>query len=88
MTEPDFLAMGYDCVRMLQSGEMAGTHQMITTGALIVGLDESGYRTRFCYRTLREAEDALIAWDGYGDPPGNWIKEKGAIERHGPGSKF
>lgn len=77
MTESDFNAMGYDWVRMLPTGEFAGMRRMTFTFALVVGLDDYGYRTRFCYPDYKSCVDAIIAWDGRGDPPGPWIKEKG-----------
>jgi hypothetical protein len=53
---------------------------------LCVGLDEIGYRTRFCYPDFLSASLALSQWDGRGDPPGPWIKEKGVRERNNPQS--
>lgn len=35
-----------------------------------------GYSARYCYPIARDAERALAEWDGIGDPPGEWIKEK------------
>jgi hypothetical protein len=49
---------------------------MLFTYDLCVGLDETGYRTRFMYPDLGTALVALLAWDGLGDPPGPWIKQK------------
>lgn len=58
--------------------------QMMFTGALMVGIDAAGYKRRFCYRTAHEAAEAMLKWDGVGDPPGMWIKEKPS-DRNGPG---
>jgi hypothetical protein len=44
------------------------------------------YAARYCYPTLAEAKEALATWDGKGDPPGPWIKEK-ISERLGPGAE-
>lgn len=63
-------------VVLLESGEYAYVQRMLFTYGLLVGCDESGYRTRFCYEDAREAVHALLTWDGRGDPPGRWIKEK------------
>lgn len=76
--------LGYRPVRRLHSGEIAGVMGMAYTVGLFVGLDNSGYRTRFCYPNRSTAEEALKGWDGYKDPPGPWIKEKGRIERSNP----
>lgn len=78
----------YFHIRILKTGEIAGIHKMMFTTGLFVGLDEIGYRTRFCYRDQEEAEQAIETWDGIGDPPGMWIKEKGRVERLGPGAKI
>lgn len=50
---------------------------MLHTVAIVVGLDEGGYRYRYCYEYQQEAIWALMFWDGHGHPPGNWIKRKG-----------
>ena len=34
------------------------------------------YEARYCYPDWGDAIGAIFAWDGQGDPPGNWIKEK------------
>lgn len=57
---------------------------MLYTTGLFVGLDRMGWRTRFCYEHKVDAVAALDAWDGRGDPPGPWIKEKPS-DRLGPG---
>jgi hypothetical protein len=59
------------------TGEWIGLRAFMYTVGLCIGLDEWGYRRRFCYPDLASALEALIAWDGEGDPPGPWIKEKG-----------
>ena len=57
---------------------------MLFTTAIVCDIQEVCHGTRFCYETRLEAIDALAAWDGRGDPPGLWIKEKPA-GRAGPG---
>jgi hypothetical protein len=71
-------------VRLLPSGEWACLHQFVFTVGLLVGVDEQTYRTRFCYESIGDACAALMSWDGSGDPPGQWIKEKGRFERSNP----
>lgn len=68
--------LGYKPARQLASGEWAGVRDMLYTTGLCVGLDDTGYRTRFCFSSRTEAEDAFAAWDGTGWPPGYWIKQK------------
>lgn len=63
-------------------------HFIFTTG-LLVGVTFDGmtynYEARYCYATVVDALGALIRWDGQGDPPGPWVKEK-VSGRLGPGA--
>ena len=77
-------AEGYVHCIVLPTGEIAGIQKMLFTCGLFVGLDDYGWRTRFCYERSEEARKALDAWDGLGDPSGPWIKEKPS-DRLGPG---
>lgn len=79
-----FAALGVMHARELPSGEWAGVARFMYTHGLLVGVDATGYRTRFCYPTFAAAFNALLTWDGRGDPPGPWIKEKGANDRPNP----
>lgn len=79
-------ALGYQNVRMVPGRGVCGSQEFMFTGGLVYGLHEAGYVGRYCYGTMGEANEALAAWDGIGDPPGAWIKLKGADgERTGPG---
>ena len=84
MNEKDFIELGYAFPRLLKSGEWAAVYPFLFTTGLVVGLNESGYRTRYCYKSPLEAAVALTNWDGLGDPPGPWIKQKGGVERTNP----
>ncbi len=75
---------GYIMPRKLPTGEWVAVCQFILTWGLLVGVDRVGYRTRFCYERQKDAMLAALRWDGTGDPPGPWIKEKGAIDRLNP----
>lgn len=75
---------GYSPPVLLASGEWACVGPFIFTFGLLVGLDKYSFRTRFCYESLAQALVALVTWDGTGDPPGDWIKEKGRMERNNP----
>lgn len=66
------------------TGEWMTVCRFIFTWGLLVGVDRVGYRTRFCYHHGADALVALATWDGSGDPPGDWIKEKGRNERDNP----
>jgi hypothetical protein len=75
---------GYRELRLLPTGEVAGLLPHIYTTGLFVGLTEHCWARRYCYEYYHNASDALKQWDGQGDPPGNWVKEKPS-ERLGPG---
>jgi hypothetical protein len=70
-----FTTLGYSDVKKL-GNEWAGILRQAFTVGLFVGLDAIGYRTRYCYPDLLSAKSALKEWDGKGDPPGPWIKQK------------
>jgi hypothetical protein len=80
-----FEQYGYRNVCRLANGEVAGIRPMIYTAGLFLGLDQTGWRTRYCYETMVQAQTALEQWDGRGDPPGPWVKQK-PEERLGPGA--
>lgn len=72
-------------VRRLESGEVVGVHRFAYTYGLLVGLNALNYRTRFCFERASDALVALAKWDGRGDPPGVWVKEKNrTMERLNP----
>ena len=77
----------YEIVRVLPDGTRCGLHRMMFTSALLVGISKDGleYERRYCYPDFIAAFAALIVWDGNGDPPGPWIKEKPG-DRLGPGA--
>jgi hypothetical protein len=77
-------ALGYQHVRAVPNQDTCGLMRMLYTTALVVGLDNTGYSRRYCYESYDDACYALSQWDGSGDPPGPWIKEKPS-DRTGPG---
>lgn len=68
---------GYYNLREIEGRGICGNRKFMFTTAILFGLDEVGYRGRWCYGTSTEAEVALEHWSGLGDPPLNWIKYKG-----------
>jgi hypothetical protein len=78
MDEKQLAEWGYAMPRLLPTGEWAGLRRMAYTVGLMVGLDETGYRHRYCYENAGDAFIAILQWDGKGDPCGPWIKNKGA----------
>lgn len=71
---------GYFHIREIPYRGICGLMRMAFTVGLFYGLDETGYRGRYCYDNLREAMGAIDSWKGAGDPPGEWIKHKGYRE--------
>lgn len=72
--------------RVLEDGTEIALYPQFYTCALVVDLDRIGnYKRRFCYEDAMECLLALVTWDGQGDPPGPWIKEKPG-DRLGPGA--
>lgn len=80
------LPEGFLVLRVLPDGRHIGLVRMIFTVGLAVDLAADGtYSSRYCYPNLAAAAAALAAWDGVGDPPGPWLKQKGVgIERSNP----
>lgn len=76
---------GYLFVRELPGGKWVGLHPQAFTTGLFVGLTETSYERRYCYEKFIDAFEAIQAWDGKGDPPGPWVKEKPS-DRLGPGA--
>lgn len=63
------------------NGHWCGVRRMAFTTGLFVNIDNFGYGHRYCYHTTKEATDALNKYYNLTlDPPGNWIKMKGAGE--------
>ncbi len=79
------LAEDYQNLKVMPNGIACGIGKMVFTTALYVGLNHCGYERRYCYEEWTAAVAALEAWDGTGDPPGPWIKEKPG-DRLGPGA--
>lgn len=76
---------GYKHVLKMPDGSLCGIGEQIYTTGLFCGLTQYGYSKRYCYELTGDAVDALLSWDGRGDPPGPWIKEKPG-DRLGPGA--
>lgn len=72
-------------VKELPDGDVIGLYRYAFTTALVVLTGNyaeavrhywDGQKRRFCYADGMEAFAAGIQWDGSGDPPGRWIKDK------------
>ena len=67
-------------VRDVPERGLCAVERFIFTCGLLTQIDVDGicydFAARYCYPSEREARRALAEWDGKGDPPGDWIKEK------------
>lgn len=82
-----FENMGYRHVKQMKNEEWIGILSQFFTHALCVGLDEFGYKRRYCYEFSMQAIIAAKEYEGENDPSGPWIKVKGeGEERMGPGA--
>ena len=77
---PDIWKSEFLDLREIPGCGLCGVQRFIYTCGLLVNLTFDGmtygYKARYCYPSAKDAEQALLAWDGAGDPPGPWIKEK------------
>lgn len=83
MTTPDdaikqaLASNGYRLIRKLPDGRWIALYGMLyTTGLFVLPPDGSSWTTRYCYENDRDATEDVASWDGTGDPPGRWIKQK------------
>ncbi len=68
--------MGYGMPIRLD-GELVALGPFLFTVGIIVGMDESGYKHRFCYHNENEAMIAFLAWIGSDDDePIGYITKK------------
>lgn len=82
----------YVLIRFLPDNRAIALYQMMFTTALCVlrpgyfsatrdadgninALDNHR-ETRYCYEHFNDAVKAVAHWDGTGDPPGPWVKQK------------
>lgn len=78
-------ANGYSHIKVMHDDTVCALQKNLYTTGIVVGLDRVGWSRRYCYEHFSEAREALVQWDGKGDPPGPWIKEKPS-DRLGPGA--
>lgn len=68
---------GYTDVKPLKGGKWACINRLLFTTAILTGSDatvEDTYERRWCYHTYEDAQRALDAWDGTGEPEG-WHRD-------------
>jgi hypothetical protein len=84
----------YQHFKKLEKGPYTGhwahlAPMMFTVGVMVSNSDDGNPITRWCYHSFVGAFLGLQEWDGVGDPPGDWIKEKGRDgERPNPNSSI
>lgn len=84
LTKEDVLIWGTD-PKLLATGQWAAIKQFACTYGLLVGISGWGYQQRFCYESYGQALEALLTWNGSGDPPGMWLSERaGPLHRQNP----
>jgi hypothetical protein len=67
------------------NGKVCAIGTYLYTYGLVVGIDERGHESRYCYERLYDAIKGLLLWDGKGDPKGPWVKHKGLnVDRLNP----
>ena len=89
MKAADLLAMLDDHIHVVRErpdGKTIALTRMVASTALLLVTEDykeraqarywNGWQKRFCYRRFDQALDAALEWDGEGDPPGDWIKDK------------
>ena len=77
MDEAFLTEVGYECPRRLPDGTWAALMPLSFTTALVIGLDRTGHKRRYCYETREEAEAALAGLvDGVSDPMGGWVAKR------------
>lgn len=68
---------GYSMLREIPNRGICGLYNFIFTTGLVIGIDQYGYNGRYCFSHPIYAIKALVIWEGFGDPEGDWIKYKG-----------
>lgn len=77
---PELWRDAFLVVREIPGRGLCGLQHFIYTCGLLTNMRFDGvsyaYDARYCYPLLGDALCALREWDGKGDPPGDWVKEK------------
>lgn len=67
---PDEITQHYIHLREMPDGRLCGVMKLLFHWTLHIDIDFVGYEDRYCYRTAPAAIEALMNWDGTGDPVG------------------
>lgn len=74
---------GYFFPKQMSDGRIMALQQNLYTIGLVI-IDNGGVLSRWCYENGIVALKSLLEWDGAGDPPGMWTKQKLPVERMNP----
>ena len=77
-------ANGYTCYTRFENGRDAAITKYMFTYAIISDLAEWGFGGRWCYSTHLGALNALMEWDGEGEPTG-WHRDPSTGRRRPDG---
>jgi hypothetical protein len=75
----NLIGEGYHNLKVIPGLGICGLRRFIYTTAIVVGIDGTGYKGRYCYPNDKVL-GCLIAfetWNGKDLPKGDWIKYKG-----------
>ena len=73
----------------VRGDRLVGFMRLAFTVAIVVDVDcerclgHSGYDHRYCYNSLRDAQEAMMDWDGVGEPVGFNVR-KGRTPDYAP----
>ena len=73
---------GAIAAKFLDDGRAIVVYQMIFTARVCIGPDDSQtYDDAWCYDNVAQACEAVLEWDGNGDPPDGWHRHIGSGRR-------
>lgn len=68
----------YQNLRMLDDGTIVGTGKLMYTTALYVGITDTGFERRYCYKDLAALKTSLQSLKTIDDEPQGWIAKRGS----------
>ncbi len=72
----DLLDMGYSAAKRLPDGSYAALCRLITTNAICLGVDATGWERRFCYQDTAQCLHEWTALQTRADTPAGWIARR------------
>jgi hypothetical protein len=68
----------YQDLRLLDDGTIVGTGKLMYTTALYVGITDTGYERRYCYKDISALKNSLQSIKTIDDEPNGWIAKRGS----------